>query len=345
MLDYPNIRTIQLELSTLCNAGCPQCARNVCGFDIPDLPVHKWSLQSIKQYLPVDFIQQLELIYFCGSYGDPFMTVDFIDIAKYFRSVNPNIKLGAHTNASLRTPQFFVECAEVLDFIGFGIDGLEDTNHLYRRNCFWNKIIENANAFIQAGGHAEWDFIVFEHNQHQVETARALSKQLGFAKFNVKKTCRFLNYNHELVDSYNVVDEYKIYPPSDPLYYNRAYDDIKTTDLEQYKAETCIKCNAVRINEIYIGADGYVFPCGWLSDRLYQTTVIGTPDNLKIWEQLEQKPSNVFKHHVRDIVDGEWFTWIKNSWTNENRLDRCAMMCGTGINVIGEQNTDVSYKV
>lgn len=345
MLDYPNIRTLQLELTTLCNAACPQCARNVCGFDIPDLPVHKWSLQSIKQYLPVDFIQQLNFIYFCGSYGDPFMAVDFLDIARYFRSVNPSIKLGAHTNASLRTPKFFAECAEVLDFIGFGIDGLEDTNHLYRRNCFWDKIVENASAYIQAGGHAEWDFIVFEHNQHQVEDARKLSKQLGFTKFNVKKTCRFLNYNHELVDSYNVLDEYRIYPPSDPTYYNRAYDDIKKTDLEQYKLQTCIKCNAVRINEIYIGADGYVFPCGWLSDRLYQSTVIGTPDNLKIWDQITNNPSNVFQHNVKDIVDGTWFRWIKNSWKNENRLDRCAMMCGTGINVIGEQNTDVSYKV
>lgn len=345
MLNYPNIKTLQLELSTLCNAACPQCARNHCGFNIPDLPAHKWSLATVKKYIPKNFIQQLETIYFCGSYGDPFMTVDFIDIAKYIRSVNPGIRLGAHTNASLRTPEFFKECAEVLDFVGFGIDGLEDTNHLYRRNCFWNKIIENANAFIQAGGHAVWDFIVFEHNQHQVETARALSKQLGFAKFNVKKTCRFLNYNHELVDSYDVANEYKIYPPSDSMYYNHAYDDIKNTDLIEYKKTTCIKCNAVRINEIYIGSDGYVFPCGWLHDRLYQITVIGTSDNLKIKEQLDQLPSNVYEHHVQDIVDGDWFTWIKNSWTNDDRLDRCAMMCGTGINVIGEQNQDVNYKI
>ena len=345
MYNYQSIKTIQLELSTLCNAACPQCARNVNGFDIPELPVHRWAVASIKEYLPEDFIRQLEFIYFCGTYGEPFMTVDFIEIAQYIRSVNPNIRLGTHTNGSLRNTKFFKECAKVLDFVGFGIDGLEDTNHLYRRNCIWDKVIENARAFISAGGHAEWDFIVFEHNQHQVETARQLSTELGFAKFNVKKTSRFLNYNHELVDHYNVVDEYKIYPPSDPMYYNSAYDDIKTANLEEYKQNTCISCNAVRIKEIYIGADGNVFPCGWLSDRLYQTTVIGTLDNIKIWEQLENNPSNCFKNTIEEIVDGPWFQWIKDSWKNEKRLDRCAMMCGTGINIIGEQNQDVSYKI
>ena len=34
--------------------------------------------------------------------------------------------------------------------VDFNIDGLEDTNHLYRRNTDFNKIINNAQAFIGA---------------------------------------------------------------------------------------------------------------------------------------------------------------------------------------------------
>ena len=44
--------------------------------------------------------------------------------------------------------------------------------------------------FRAAGGHAQWDFIVFRHNQHQVERAQQLSREWGFSKFQVKKTAR-----------------------------------------------------------------------------------------------------------------------------------------------------------
>ena len=63
--------------------------------------------------------------------------------------------------------------------MSFSIDGLEDTNHLYRQDVEWDKIMERAKKFIGAGGRAEWKFIIFRHNQHQVEEARSLSKELG----------------------------------------------------------------------------------------------------------------------------------------------------------------------
>lgn len=39
----------------------------------------------------------------------------------------------------------------------------------------------------------QWDFLVFRHNEHQVEAAKALAKQLGFTLFNPKKTGRFID--------------------------------------------------------------------------------------------------------------------------------------------------------
>ena len=345
MFNYDKIKTVQLELTMSCNAACPQCARNVNGIEIPNLPKISWTIDKIKSCFSKEFIEQLDLIYFCGSHGDPFMCVDFLDIAKYFTECNPKIKIGVHTNGSLRSTKFYEECAKNIDFIAFAIDGLEDTNHLYRKNCKWTKIIDNASAFINAGGHAEWDYVVFKHNQHQVNEAKQVSERLGFKNFNVKKTSRFLNYNHKLVDYYDTSDGHKIYPPTDVKYLNKAYDKLKSTNLQEYKKQTCISCNSLRIREIYISADGYIFPCGWLSDRVYQTTVLGTNDNIKILEQIKKFPSNIFKASIKEIVNGEWFKYIKNSWTNNNRLDRCAIMCGSEINIIGEQNTDVSYKI
>ena len=44
--------------------------------------------------------------------------------------------------------------------------------------------MENVDAFIGNGGSAFWEYLVFKHNQHQIEEARLLSKKLGFKKFS-----------------------------------------------------------------------------------------------------------------------------------------------------------------
>ena len=92
------------------------------------------------------------------------------------------------------------------DKVIFAIDGLEDTNHLYRVNTNFNKIMENAKAFINAGGLARWDFIAFAHNEHQIEEAKALAEQMGFVKFRYKKSNRYVIPTHYAGDSEEKVE-------------------------------------------------------------------------------------------------------------------------------------------
>ena len=49
----------------------------------------------------------------------------------------------------------------------------------------------SAKALIEAGGTAEWQFIVFRHNEHQIQDAMNLAKTMGFKRFNIVKTTRF----------------------------------------------------------------------------------------------------------------------------------------------------------
>lgn len=46
----------------------------------------------------------------------------------------------------------------------------------------------NAKAFIDAGGRAEWDYLIFKHNEHQVDEAKELSNKMGFHSFVPKKS-------------------------------------------------------------------------------------------------------------------------------------------------------------
>lgn len=360
MYKFNDIRSVEVEISTYCNAACPQCPRNFFGGKtISTLPLKKWSLIDFKKIFTQELLQSLKEIYFCGTYGDPLTNSHLVEMCEFIKGNNADISIGIHTNGGAGRASTFQKLAKTVDFIAFGIDGLEDTNHIYRRGVRWSRVIDNAQAYIDAGGKAIWDYITFKHNEHQVESARTLSESMGFSNFFVKRTGRFLNRKHVYHDSMPVYNkdgfiDYAISVPTNTEYLNTGYQQIqlireKYNSLHEYAQKTCISCNSELIKKIYIGADGFVFPCGWLHDRLYGPEVESYDDHLKI-KQLMSKAGgwdkvNIFHTPLKDIVDGEWFKVISNSWTNEDRLDRCGMMCGAGIDLIKSQNKEVEYKL
>ena len=349
---FKTVKSIQLEISSYCNAACPQCPRNYYGGEtIGDLPLVNWSLEDLKKILSVNFVQQLEFVYFCGTYGDPMYNKNIVAMCKWLKSTNSKLRIGIHTNGSLAKKQHYKDLASLVDFMAFGIDGLEDTNHIYRRNTVWSRIIKNVQAFINEGGTAHWDFIVFEHNQHQIDQASDLSNQLKFKTFNIKKTYRFFNKEHKLVPAVKVFNKnrqsvYEIKPASDIRYINRQYETLKSINVSTYVSNSKIACHSLHKNEIYIGADGYVFPCGWLHDRLYGIESEHSLDRKTIFDMMEEaggrKMANCLETPLQQIVDGKWFDAIQNSW-HSNHLERCAWMCGDKINLIQEQNIMVNY--
>jgi len=356
MYKFQDIKILQLEISNYCNASCPQCPRNYFGGKtLPTLPLSKWTLTEFKKMISVDLLSQLKQVYFCGTYGDPMTNKDIIEMCKFLKDSNSEIQIGIHTNGGVGSTYHYQELAKYTDFIAFSIDGLENTNHIYRRNVKWKKVIANAESYINSGGRAIWDFIVFKHNEDQVDLAKQISVDMGFKEFNIKKTSRFLDRKHEYKDHLSVYHQtgyvdYTISLPTNLNYVNKNYSIIKLyNNLNNYAQETTISCNACRISEVYIGADGFVFPCGWLHDRLYGPDIESHTDHLKIKQLMVKaggwQQANIFYTRLKDIVDGSWFNEINDSWTNDNRLERCGIMCGSSINFIKDQNEDISYKL
>ena len=196
------IQGVHWEPTDKCNSRCPMCPRYVSGVEIPTLANTEWTLEQFQKSWPERFIKELRKILSCGNFGDPCVCKDFANIYEYVRLTNPKIQLCCNTNGSMRNPDWWYKLGlqmrnHGLDYCTFSLDGLEDTNHLYRRGTIWSKIMENVKAYISAGGIAHWDFIVFEHNQHQVEEARQLAKSMGFENFNVKRTTRWMEYSED----------------------------------------------------------------------------------------------------------------------------------------------------
>ena len=84
------------------------------------------------------------------------------------------------TNGSARTADWWKRLASIIGLNGrvtFSIDGLEDTNHLYRIGANWNKVIKNVSTYIENGGRARWDYLIFDWNWHQITEAAEIAKE------------------------------------------------------------------------------------------------------------------------------------------------------------------------
>jgi len=355
--DYKDITTIHLEITDKCNASCPMCGRNrFGGEENAYLPQTELSLADIQQIIPQDLLFRLQRLYMCGNYGDPIVANDTLEVFAWLRQVNPSIKLGIHTNASARTPEWWAKLGKILsqkgDYAKFGLDGLSDTNHIYRRGTNWSKIMENVAAFIAAGGIAQWEFIVFKHNEHQVEQAKALSEQMGFAQFRTKKTGRFFsNTKLQGKDSQQVCNrngeiEYHIEKPDNPEYHNDSLIKEQALieqfgSMQSYIDQTCVKCKVADDKSLYISAEGLAFPCCWTANQLY--VWYNGYQQGDVWKLLNYDTDNVnaLKKPLNSIVNGSYFKKIADSWSlpsiSDGKLKTCAKTCGSGFDQFSSQ--------
>lgn len=324
------------------------CLRNVSGGKTnPQLPITELKIEDVKKIFSEEFIKQLKKIYLCGNYGDPMVGKDTMDVFRYFRKMNPSIQLTMHTNGSARSIAWWKELAELNVTCHFGIDGIGNVNSIYRRNTNFNSIIENAKSFIQAGGIAKWDFIVFRHNEHQIEEAENLSKALGFQTFRTKKTGRFFsNQKNQVKDKQEVLNDvgefqYYLESPLNSDYVNQSLQKesriINTYgSFDNYLDATPISCKVEQEKSIYISAEGLVFPCCWTAIQLYPW--YSPPQSSQIWKILNELPEgidsiNALKKTLKEIVEGDFIqnripeSWIKDTVKN-GKLKVCSRICG-----------------
>jgi MoaA/NifB/PqqE/SkfB family radical SAM enzyme len=196
--NFEQLNQLHVELTNACNAACPMCTRFHINSPLirPDLEIDQITIEKFKQYFPPEVVNKCEVILFCGVHGDPGMARDLYEICEYIDEVSPQTVIRMNTNGGMRKPEFWAKMGKLFAKkyrdhwswqITFSIDGLSDTNHLYRRNVDWDKLIANVKAYIGAGGRAEWDYLIFKHNEHQIDEAKHLSKELGFYSFVPKK--------------------------------------------------------------------------------------------------------------------------------------------------------------
>ena len=227
------------------------------------------------------------------------------------------------TNGGVRSTKWWSELGKIAarnprSRVDFHIDGLADTNSFYRRHTKFERIMNNAAAFIEQGGQANWEFIPFKHNEHQVEEARALSKRMKFARFTIKKSNWMFSEKRPRISfkdnkgrTHHIEAPSTFYKPETTK--NRVSQVTGTHEGE-------ITCLAQFRQEVYISCEGIVYPCCWTARRERERHIGRQPKDgfSDMFTSLSGRDSfSIYSNSLEEMLENELFTILAESWKKQ----------------------------
>ena len=181
MFDLTKPFDINWELNNICNLMCPQCGRNEIVDGIlqnrtenlqgaETLDDRDNSLDTFKKVFG-NIEHPIRTVRFQGHVSENVASRDFLPICDFI--IEQGTRVHVSTNGSLRPSSWWFKLGQVFSknrdsHINFCLDGMGPELSIYRVGANYDKIIENAKAFIDGGGNARWVMIVFKHNQQQM---------------------------------------------------------------------------------------------------------------------------------------------------------------------------------
>ncbi len=307
MLKLKDIIGLNIEISSRCGAGCPFCSRTK---KVRHYGGHLITLEDFNK-LPVSLLKGLEWITFGGNFGDMSSNHEMVDIAAYVRSLNPDVIIKGYTNGTLQDEVWWESLGTMFSTgeMVFCVDGLEDTHAIHRKGTDFNRIIRNMKAFTRTGGLAHWQFIVFKHNEHQIEEARQMAIQAGCSRF-------FIIFSREYNETCQKPETLDVQLKSD------IYQSYQEKAIQNHEFA---RCKPLSNGSLYIAADGTVHPC-CLAHCMYITEEFESFDFIIPCIEKYHKDINFKTTLLEEIISGSYFReTLKKSKTNAF----CMMKCNT----------------
>lgn len=342
-MNIDSIKKIELEITSDCNAACPGCARTL---NVGKYEVTGFSLEDLKRIFPSQRHIKDKMFKFCGVLGDPIVNPDCLDMVKYLADNGGQAHLS--TNAGYNNVAWWTELGEISKNNSavqcfFAIDGHKETNHIYRVNTKWSVIERNIEAYSLAGGKGSWIYIVFDHNEHELDIARQHAEKLGY-KFATRTGMR--NSFHQWVsktkkkdtETKKIVEEKKIITTTGKKEHTKAKEVKEIANKLKYAERGLIEkneikeimdtitCKLIHQGEIFISSKQTMWPCCFLFD----STVWNKDDiNSKLAEYGDTWNS-LKSHSIDDVLQHQYFANVlQDSWNIQHPkyMRRCARTC------------------
>lgn len=365
-MNIEDLKTFEIEITSLCNASCPGClrTRHDGGYELLSL-----SIDDIKRILPTERYIKDKQFLLCGALGDPIVNKDCFAICEYITGLGGHVMINS--NASLETEAWWMKLGKLSADtnrlqIWFCVDGYTETNHIYRVNTNFDIIQRSMAAYAAGGGSATWVYIIFDHNEHEVELAREHATRLGF-KFATRTgagnslTNWVSNIRKKDKTTREVTVEQKVITTSSNKEHSRMAEIrelesfIKTTPVvqsipKQLQPQSVamrksvpimetpdyiskkksiidsIKCKFYHEGEMFIASNQTLWPCCFL-----WSNSIRDP---KLFERkfatFDKNWNSLLHHSIEEIMQNPWFHEIlKDSWDplHPSHIPKCIQNC------------------
>ena len=336
------VTRITIEGTNICALKCPACARQKIEGNkyLHDL--------NNKQSLSLNFFQthfnqelakeDIELL-FSGNYGDIIYHPDFLSIMEYLKEAG--FRLHIETNGSNKPTSWWNKLAQILtvnDQITFSIDGLDKSNGVYRINSNFKSIIDGIKVMTPVTK-VNWKFIVFSHNEHEVEQAKDFAKELGVHTFKINKSGRFRKKD-ELkpknpdwigVKTQNKTIIREALRTRNILNYIRPIPSKKSITKSKHDIKVLKRCETG--TSLFLSNDGYLYPC-----------CAGRDIKKGSWFLKNREEWNLNTKSMNEIISSDvWMKLLDQINNNKTCPEECLRYCGVSKEFIDEFGNNPRY--
>jgi MoaA/NifB/PqqE/SkfB family radical SAM enzyme len=195
--DYVNmaVKAADIDTTYICPLQCPACIRQT-GDEYAQKIIKSSSNMTMQDLIKI--AQTSGTINFCGTMSDPIYNPEFLSFLRYLRDKN-HIKVLISTTATRKKLDWWKTAFEYstnkTNWI-IGLDGIDqETANIYRVNTRYDEVMEVMKLGVELKKNIVWQFIIFGHNEHQVEEAKRMANDLGVvlrlqlsSRFNIERT-------------------------------------------------------------------------------------------------------------------------------------------------------------
>lgn len=200
LFNYPYFALI--DPSSVCILHCPLCptgqgdnSRPHCFLKFEDF---KKIIDELGDYL-------ISLLF--TNWGEPFLNKEFLKMIEYAKKVRhiPFTSVDTNLNVELSDQDIEKLIASGLDLMCIAIDGVtQETYEKYRRGGSLKKVIDNSKKILEirkklgkTNPFVVWQFLVFKHNQHELESVIKLAKEIGVDAIRISAAQPFQGEIHK----------------------------------------------------------------------------------------------------------------------------------------------------